>query len=97
MRNAVYHIIRESRQQTHRERTGFLPLSALEGRGGRFDIVISDAAVGHTLDDIVVADPTRRDLVHGFGVRFYTRVSSFWIIIWFVGISLLASDNFFLM
>ena len=27
------------------------------------DIVISDAAVGHTLVDIVVADPTRRDLV----------------------------------
>ena len=25
--------------------------------------MISDAAVGHTLDDIVVADPTRRDLV----------------------------------
>ena len=32
-------------------------------RGGRVDIVISDAAVGHTLVDIVVADPTRRDLV----------------------------------
>ena len=27
------------------------------------DIVISDAAVGHTLVDIIVADPTRRDLV----------------------------------
>ena len=27
------------------------------------DIVISDAAMGHTLVDIVVADPTRRDLV----------------------------------
>ena len=27
------------------------------------DIVISDAAVGHTLVEIVVADPTRRDLV----------------------------------
>ena len=27
------------------------------------DIVISDAAVGHTLVDIVVANPTRRDLV----------------------------------
>ena len=27
------------------------------------DVVISDAAVGHTLVDIIVADPTRRDLV----------------------------------
>ena len=27
------------------------------------DVVISDAAVGHTLVDIDVADPTRRDLV----------------------------------
>ena len=27
------------------------------------DVVISDVAVGHTLVDIVVADPTRRELV----------------------------------
>ena len=63
MRDAVYHIIRESHQHAHRERTGFLPSSAPGGRGGRVDIVIPDAAVGHTLVDIVVADPTRRDLV----------------------------------
>ena len=63
MRDAVYHIIRESRQHAHRERIGFLPSSAPEGRGGRVDIVTSDAAVGHTLVDIVVADPKRRDLV----------------------------------
>ena len=63
MRDAVYHIIRESRQHAQRERTGFLPSSAPGGRGGRVDIVISDAAVGHPLVDIVVADPTRRDLV----------------------------------
>ena len=63
MRDAVYHIIRESRQHAQRERTGFLPSSAPGGRGGRVDIVISDAAAGHTLVDIVVADPTRRDLV----------------------------------
>ena len=31
--------------------------------GERVDIVISDAAVRHTLVDIVVAHPTRRDLV----------------------------------
>ena len=55
--------MRESRQHTHRERTDFLPSSAPGGRGGRVDIVISDAAVGHTLVDIVVADPSRRDLV----------------------------------
>ena len=63
MRDAVYHIIRESRQHAHRERTGFLPSSALGGRRGRVDIVISDDAAEHTLVDIVVADPTRRDLV----------------------------------
>ena len=63
MRDAVYHIIRESRQHAHRERSGFLPSSAPRGGGGRVDIVISDAAVGHTLVDIVVADPTRRDLL----------------------------------
>ena len=61
--DAVYHIVRESRQHAQRERTCFLPSSASGGRGGRVDIVISDAAVGHTLVDIVVADPTRCDLV----------------------------------
>ena len=60
MCDAVYHIIRESGRHAHRERTSFLPSSPL---GGRVYIVISDAAVGHTLVDIVVADPTRRDLV----------------------------------
>ena len=63
MRDAVYHIIRESHQHAQRAHTGFLPSSALGGRGGRVDIEISDAAAGHTLVDIVVADPTRRDLV----------------------------------
>ena len=63
MRDAVYHIIRESRHHVHRERTGFLPSSPPGGRGGRVDILISHAAVGHTLVDIVVADPTLRDLV----------------------------------
>ena len=38
---------------------------APRGRGSRVDIVISDIAVGHTLVDIVVAYPTRRDLVEG--------------------------------
>ena len=51
--NAVYHIIRETRQHAHQERTGFLPSSALGGLGGRVDIVILDAAMGHTLVDIV--------------------------------------------
>ena len=63
MRDAVFNIIRESRQHAHRERTGFLPSSAPGGRGGRVDIVISDAAVGHTLVDFVNADPSHRDLV----------------------------------
>ena len=54
---------RESRQHALRERTDFPPSAAPGGRGGRVDIVISDAVVGHTLVDIVVADPTRRDLV----------------------------------
>ena len=35
----------------------------LGGRGIRAHIVISDAAVGHTLVDIVVNDPSRRHLV----------------------------------
>ena len=61
--DVVYHIIRESRRHAQRERTGLLPSSAPGGRGGHVDIVISDAAAGHTLIDIVVADPTRRDLV----------------------------------
>ena len=59
MRDAVYHIIRESCQHAHQERTGFLPSSAPRGRGGRVD----DVAVGHTLVDIVVANPTCRNLV----------------------------------
>ena len=61
--DAVDNIIRESRQHALRERIGFLPTSSPGGRGGRVDILISDAAVGHTLGDFVVADPTRRDLV----------------------------------
>ena len=61
--DTVYHIIRESRKHAHRELTGFLPSSAPGGREGHVDIVISDAAVGHTLVDIVVAYPTCRDLV----------------------------------
>ena len=61
--DAVYHIIRELRQHAHRERIDFLPSSAPGGRRGRVDIVVSDAAVGHTLVDIIVAIPTRRDLV----------------------------------
>ena len=67
IRDAVNHIIRESRQHAHRERTSFLPSSAPGGRGGCVDIaistfVISDAEVGHTLVDIVDGDP---DLVEG--------------------------------
>ena len=38
-------------------------LYALRGRGGRVDIVVSDVTLGHTLVDIVVAYPTRRNLV----------------------------------
>ena len=63
VRDTIYHIVRESRQHAHRERAGFLPSSAPGGRGGRLNIEISDAAAGHTWVDIVVADPTCRDLV----------------------------------
>ena len=69
VRDAIYHIIRESRQHAHRERTGFLPSSAPRGRGGRVDIVILDAAVGHTLVDNIVAHPTRRDLVERVAIH----------------------------
>ena len=68
VRDAVYHIICKSCQHVHRERT-FLPPSAPRGRGGRVDIVISDAAVGHTLVDIIVADPARRDLVERAAIQ----------------------------
>ena len=63
VRDAIYHIIRESRQHAHRERIGFLPSSALGGCGGRVDIVILDAGPGHTLFDINVVDPIRRVLM----------------------------------
>ena len=63
VRDSVYHILRESGQHVQRERTGFLPSSAPGGRGGRVDIVISDLVEGHILVDVVIADPTRRDLV----------------------------------
>ena len=40
------------------------PYSSAHGtRGGRVDIVIANATAWHALVDIVVADPTRRDLV----------------------------------
>ena len=58
VRVLTYHI-----KYVHRECTGFLPSSASKGCTGRVYIVILDAAVGHTLVDIVVADPTRQDLV----------------------------------
>ena len=54
VRNGAYHIIRESRQHAESYR---LPSSAPRGRGRLVDIVISDAAAGHTLVDIVVAGP----------------------------------------
>ena len=46
-----------------REKTGFLPSSIPRGQGGRLDLVISEPARGHTLLDVVIADPTRVDLV----------------------------------
>ena len=61
--DVVNHIIRESRQHAHRERTGFLPLAAPRGRGGRVYIVISDVAASQTLVGIVFADPTCRDFL----------------------------------
>ena len=36
---------------------------AFSEHGGSYPSTISDASVGHTLVDFVVADPTRRDLV----------------------------------
>ena len=63
VRDAIYQIIRESRQHAHRERNGLLLSLVPGGRLGHTDIVISGAAMGHTLVDSVVADPTRRDLV----------------------------------
>ena len=62
VRDAVYHIIYALRHHAHWERTCLLISSTPGGRGGCVDIVISKAAMGHTLVDIVVADLTRRDL-----------------------------------
>ena len=62
-REFLFLLIRESRQHAYREHTCFLPPSAPGERRERVDIVISDAAVGRTLVDIVVANPTHRDLV----------------------------------
>ena len=59
----AYHVIRESRQHAHQERIGFLPSSTPWGRRGHVDIAILDSAVGHALAELVVIDPTHRDLV----------------------------------
>ena len=64
----IFHIglltLRELREHAHLKRASLLPSLALgRKRGGRVDLVISDVVAGHTLVDIYVADPTRRDLV----------------------------------
>ena len=56
MRDAVYRIIRESRQHAHRARTGFLPSLASWGRGGRVDGVILDVTAAYSLVEIFVAE-----------------------------------------
>ena len=63
VRDAIEYIIRDAGRAVVREKTGFLPSSIPGGRGGRVDLVISEPARGHTLLDIVIADPTRVDLV----------------------------------
>ena len=40
---------------------------------GRVDIVISDLVAGHTLVDIVIAEPTHRDLVDRVAKRGLVR------------------------
>ena len=46
-----------------REKTEFLPSSIPGSRGGRVDLVIPEPGRGHTLLVVVIADPTRVDLV----------------------------------
>ena len=58
-----YYIMRDASCVVVQEKTGLLPLSITGGWGGRVDPVISKPARGHTLLDVVVADPTRVDLV----------------------------------
>lgn len=53
----------ESRQHAQQERSDFLHSFAPRGRGGRVNIMISDVAAIDTLINIVVANPTCRDLV----------------------------------
>ena len=61
MRDAMYYIIREAGRAFAGERTSSLPSAIPRGRGGRVDLVISEPASGHTLLDVVIADPTRVD------------------------------------
>ena len=63
MRDAIYYIIRDKGRAVVREETRFLPSSIPGGRGERVDLAISEPARGHTLLDVVIADPTRVDLV----------------------------------
>ena len=63
VRYAIYNIIRDARRAIVRKKTGFLPSSIPRGWGGRVDLVISEPTRGHTLLDVVRADPTRVDLV----------------------------------
>ena len=61
--DALYYIVRDAGRAVVRERTGFLP-SAIPGDGAeRVDLLIYEPASGHTLLDVVIADPTRVDLV----------------------------------
>ena len=60
--DANYYIIRDAGRVVVVEKTIFLPSSIPRARGGRVDLVISEPARGHTLLDVVIADPTRVDL-----------------------------------
>ena len=63
MLDAIYYISEDAGRAIVREKTEFLPSSIPGSRGGRVDLVISEPARGHTLPDVVIADPMRADLV----------------------------------
>ena len=63
MRDTIYYIIQNAGRPSVCEKKKFLPSSVSRGRGGRAGLVISEPAHDHTLLDVVIANPTRVNLV----------------------------------
>ena len=68
LHDAVFYIIQDAHRALVRGKMGFFPSSIPMGLGGRVYLMISEPARGHTLLDVVIADPTCVDLVSRAGV-----------------------------